>query len=137
MSLIFGMGHPQWCAAVLVSAAATLTGCGTDVTDGDPTPAPPPSVTAAEEDCGPAPLSRPAPGRAIHVVRGTTNIDCPEALRVIKKWDAAPGGRSAGYFIEIEDWDCTATGDWQDRLADQHMLTCERSDGAMVYLDRP
>ncbi|MDO3637422.1 hypothetical protein [Mycolicibacterium arseniciresistens] len=137
MSLIFGMGHPRWCAAVLLSAAAALTGCGTDVTDGDPTPAPPPTVTAAQQDCGLAPLSRPRTGRDIHVMRGTTNIDCPEALRVIEKWDAAPGGRSAGYFIEIEDWDCTAAGDWQDRLPDQHMMTCERADGALVHLDRP
>jgi len=137
MSLIVGMRHPQWCAAVLLSAAAALTGCGTDVTDGDATTAPPPPITAALQDCGPAPMSHPGPGRAIHVMRGTTNIDCTEALRVIAKWDAEPGGRSAGYFKEFEDWDCTATGDWQDRLADQHMLTCARSDGATVYLDRP
>jgi hypothetical protein len=139
VGLIVGMGLPRWSAALPLCAAVTLAGCGTDATEGDPTPAPPPTVTAALVDCGPAPATvrRQPRDQDIHVVRGTTNIDCAEAVRVIERWQVAGSGRSAGYFKEFEDWDCTAAGDWQDRVADEHMVTCERSDGAMVHLDRP
>ena len=38
----------------------------------------------------------------------SANIDCAEALRVGKLWYATPSGRSAGYYVTFEDWECIA-----------------------------
>ncbi|MGD1680189.1 hypothetical protein ACP6C7_02465 [Mycolicibacterium septicum] len=77
------------------------------------------------EDCGVVHKYGPTEE---HAVRGSANIDCAEALRVGKLWYATPSGRSAGYYVTFEDWECIAGN------ANEYLTRCARPDSAVVYL---
>ncbi|MDF3339117.1 hypothetical protein P3H80_16900 [Mycolicibacterium septicum] len=87
-----------------------------------PTTTPPPQYL---EDCGVVHKYGPTEE---HAVRGSANIDCAEALRVGKLWYATPSGRSAGYYVTFEDWECIAGN------ANEYLTRCARPDSAVVYL---
>lgn len=87
-----------------------------------PTTTPPPQYL---EDCGVVHKYGPTEE---HAVRGSANIDCAEALRVGKLWYATPSGRSAGYYVTFEDWECIAGN------ANEYLTRCARTDSAVVYL---
>ncbi|MGW4100906.1 MULTISPECIES: hypothetical protein [unclassified Mycobacterium] len=124
--------------AAMTSAAllASITACSDQTATPDPTtthalPAinvtipsttPPPEYL---EDCGVVHQYGPTEE---HAVRGSANIDCAEARRVGKLWYATPSGRSAGYYVTFENWECIGGN------ANEYLTRCVRSDSAVVYL---
>lgn len=132
MALISRCGMRAFAAAALLPA---LAACSDQTATPEPTPhtlpainitipttTPPPQYL---EDCGA--VHRYGPTEE-HAVRGSANIDCAEARRVGELWYATPSGRSAGYYVTFENWECIAGN------ANEYLTRCVRSDSAIVYL---
>lgn len=125
-----------------VFAAVALLAAVTACSDGTATPAlTEPTTPAASATVSALPSTTPPPEyledcsvvhkygpTEEHAVRGSANIDCAEALRVGKLWYATPSGRSAGYYVTFEDWECIAGN------ANEYLTRCARPDSAVVYL---